>query len=189
MAALNHHIYYDDPSFIPENTNQQWIDAPCSWRCPICERQKPDLIRYSKAGQTYARLVEHHCHIGDLSRDIMKQYKISFSLGDKFKGLLERFPPILVCEDCNSADTKGKKECGAHRDFSFSPSEIKLFIKINDNQNHVVDGEKAKEIYGEIQNDLNNAWNAIDVLAKQIAETNYYDINAFTHNLIERGDA
>lgn len=39
-----------------------------------------------------------------------------------------RFPPTLICGDCNSADGAAKRKLGLPEDWSFSPEEIARFV-------------------------------------------------------------
>jgi hypothetical protein len=54
------------------------------------------------------------------------------------------YEEVLVCEDCNNADTEAKKQITAPRFFSFSIGQILSFIRSGDHQPHQVDASRAK---------------------------------------------
>jgi len=90
------------------------------WRCPSCGRTAQELVRWTKIqGPTWrARygdehgmgftitMTQHHCHGGG------------------------RFPPTLICGDCNSADGAVKRKHSLPAEWSFSPSEIGRFVTV-----------------------------------------------------------
>ena len=76
------------------------------WRCPVCGRKPQELIRWGKMGWA-AHIVVHHCH-------------------NEFK---PRFKKTIVCEDCNVGEGAVKAILGLPKNFSFSPKEMRLFLK------------------------------------------------------------
>ncbi len=178
---------FDDASAVPENTNQNWVDAHPGWCCPICKRFRNDIVRLSAKGQTYARIVEHHCHAGDLDGEIIKSHELSPLLRDRFEAILQRFPPIYVCEDCNGADMRAKRSVGARHAFSFTPEEIRQFIVVRRNLNHGLNGEIAKKIYEQVKPEMELVYKKIDELAALVSKTNYYDTRTNTYSIITRG--
>ncbi len=108
MVALNFSTL--DGTFIPDSTNRAWQDAHPGWMCPACSRSKFEIVRLTKAGKTYAKVVLHHCHISDLAHDIIQQYGLKPCFAERLSMLLERFKPTLICEDCNIADGYVKRE-------------------------------------------------------------------------------
>jgi hypothetical protein len=75
-----------------------------------------------------AGLHGHHDHGGDLD------------------GYGARFPETLICDQCNAADGRIKRTLRLPKDFSFSPDELRLFIKSVPHGSHTVDLEAAKNI-------------------------------------------
>lgn len=113
------------------------------WRCPSCNRSPQELIRWSEITGQYYRatygdehgmgwtisLVRHHCHsTGE---------HIALAAKDS------RFPPTMICGDCNSADGAVKRKLGLPTSFSFSPQEIGLFVTGKPHRGVVIDFEKA----------------------------------------------
>ncbi|OZY85151.1 hypothetical protein CBP51_14265 [Cellvibrio mixtus] len=58
-----------------------------------------------------------------------------------------RFPDAVICLQCNSADGAVKRKLKLHKEFSFSPEELSLFIKATPHGKHEIDYEIARAIY------------------------------------------
>jgi hypothetical protein len=58
-----------------------------------------------------------------------------------------RFNETVICDQCNVVDGAVKKKLKIYGYFSFSPSEIKQFIKATPHGRHRIDYVKAREIY------------------------------------------
>ncbi|MBK0052676.1 hypothetical protein [Stenotrophomonas sp. S39] len=108
------------------------------WRCPCCGRTAQQLIRWTEIrgpawrkayGDEYGMgftvtLAEHHCH------------------GDG------RFPPTLICGDCNSADGAAKRKWRLPESWSFSPEELSLFVTVAPHSGDThIDQELARQIF------------------------------------------
>lgn len=61
-----------------------------------------------------------------------------------------RFPDTVICDQCNAADGRVKRELALPDTFSFSPSEIREFIIAKPHGRHQVDLAKAKTIFERI---------------------------------------
>ncbi|MBY0297451.1 MAG: hypothetical protein K2X71_15660 [Methylobacterium sp.] len=108
------------------------------WTCPCCDRSVFELIRWSEItgpswrakyadehgmGFTIA-LHEHHCHGSG------------------------RFPRTLICGDCNWADGAVKRKYKLPADWSFSPAEIRCFVKMKPHSGEAtIIYEVARQIY------------------------------------------
>jgi hypothetical protein len=103
------------------------------WRCPGCNRTKYELIRctmlFPKSPHRYmgwaGGLHEHHDHSG-------------------WPG---RFPPTVMCEQCNDADKAAKRALGLPGDFSFSPAEIRGFVLATAHGWHLLNYAAARREY------------------------------------------
>jgi len=102
------------------HTDKKWTRLPRDWRCPSCRRSKYEQLRWTKSitgrgvpkgeYQWLAPIHEHHDHGGDT--------------GER----APRFPPTMLCFDCNIAEGRTKDRLDLPRDFSFSPVELSVFI-------------------------------------------------------------
>ena len=112
-----------------------WNHIPESWRCPGCGRSKFEIMRWTK------RFVKNGVRC--------KPYKdwIAILHGHHDHAINSRFDEVVVCDQCNIADAVVKRELKLNRNFSFSPSEIKQFIKATPHGRHRIDYVKAREIY------------------------------------------
>jgi hypothetical protein len=117
------------------------------WRCPCCGRNAHELIRWSfiknlnfreQFGDAYGMgftisMALHHDHSAD-------------GVGQQF-GVGGRFPPTLICGDCNSADGAVKLKLGLPGNFSFSSQEIARFVRCQPHSGRTeIDYDKAAGI-------------------------------------------
>jgi hypothetical protein len=124
--------------------NSIWASTSPEWSCPCCRRSKPDCARLGAKAQVLGKLVAHHDHIEDfidvVLSNISKELVIEASSSVDAQcfirrgwELFARFDRIVICEDCNNAEAKGKNLVGADqafyiyspRDFFFYPSTSK----------------------------------------------------------------
>lgn len=138
--------------------NSIWASASPDWTCPCCGRSKSACARLGSKRQMLGKLVAHHDHIADLIAvalsDLSRDLKITAASAvdaQKFLNrgseLFERFDRIVICEDCNNADAKGKALSGADTYFTFTPREISTFIRATVGQPHDLDDVALAETY------------------------------------------
>ena len=108
-----------------------FFHVPHDWRCPCCYRTKAEISRLDKNRNLFCPIVRHHDHLEDDIRGALS--KLERGAREAYASSLIRFPPILICNDCNVIDSAAKKEVNAPAYFSFAPHEIAAFIspKIN----------------------------------------------------------
>jgi hypothetical protein len=102
------------------HTHRKWAQVGDAWFCPSCKRTKFEQLTWTRSRTGNGRvlgpykwlapIVEHHDHGADRRRRV------------------PRFPPTLVCFDCNAADGRVKRMLALPSDFSFSPAELSTFI-------------------------------------------------------------
>lgn len=137
---------------------EYWIMTTQSWCCPVCKRNKSEIVRKDKNNRLICRLVEHHDHMRDILgkrfSDISATLKGGVVADDVAKrfamrssAMVSAYNNIVICQDCNNADSNAKKIAGAPADFSFSPAEISQFILPKNNAVHEIDRGKAREIW------------------------------------------
>ncbi|MHA1536820.1 MAG: hypothetical protein ACTSUD_04630 [Alphaproteobacteria bacterium] len=93
------------------------------------------------------------------------------------------FDSTIICVDCNNVDTTAKKKVGAHRDFSFSPSDIRRFVVVRQNESHEIDIGKLTEIWHFREPQLRRRFELADRIA-ELAATNkhwYEQADRFHH--------
>ncbi len=116
--------------------NKWWAFTPQNWKCPSCNKPKRELVRLSGSKCLVAKLVSHHDHTNELveshapvvwlpdgSRE-PTAYALREHLKGLAKGFLTRFPPTIVCEQCNNLELVLKKKLGIPETVTLSPSEI-----------------------------------------------------------------
>lgn len=127
-----------------ENTGS-FFDVPELWHCPICCRSKREFARRNKNGELLCRVVRHHDHF---EHHIEKQLRNAQPYAKQAMiASLCRFAPILICGDCNNADTAAKTTLGTPPEFSFAPFEIAAFILPLPNRAHTIDHKVAAQVY------------------------------------------
>lgn len=132
--------------------NSNWVETSQRWRCPCCERGKFEISRVGNKSQILAKLVIHHDHIEDALKAAFNKVFVESGTGDPTStglALVERMAPafssyahILICEDCNNADTAAKKILTNNgfdvRFQSFSIGQIRQFIHVVNNFPHSI---------------------------------------------------
>ncbi|WP_432239580.1 hypothetical protein [Herbaspirillum robiniae] len=134
-----------------------WSWTPMDWVCPACGRCKADIVRLNSKQQLMCRLVEHHDHMKDLlETEFVAACKASEKIvadefGKRFAArasqMVAAYDNAIICDDCNTADAKAKDAVSADRNFSFSPGEIRKFVKQEKNRPHSIDVQIALEIW------------------------------------------
>ena len=174
-----------------------WIATPTDWICPVCKRIKEKLVKINKHGDLSGHLHEHHDHMADLAKKRFDQISaqqtnvIADNISEKFvKRLayaLASYDNTIICSDCNVADTDAKKIISAHKDFSFSPTDISKFIIVSDNNKHEINYKIAKEMWDIQTINFQERLKLIDSIAL-IASQNkhWYQPSACTALQVER---
>lgn len=150
-----------------------------TWCCPVCHRGKREIARVDKNANLLCALVHHHDHLGDITNgrlpdmhDLEWEDRLpAMSLRDSF----QRFPEILICQDCNVAEGDAKKKAGAPRDFSFGPFEISTFIIVEPNRGHLIDIAKLSETYEKIRPSLGIYGDTIRGIARHQANPGEFE--------------
>jgi hypothetical protein len=139
--------------------NEAWAQTSIGWRCSCCLRQKYEIARLTDSGVLLCQLDWHHDHLADVAGGVMRGNLIADASDELFVTrkraceaaipLIERFAPILLCNDCNAADAAMKVRLGPDvpRAFSFTPREIAGFIKPMPHASHAVDEDAGKTLW------------------------------------------
>ncbi|RME60065.1 hypothetical protein D6779_02840 [Candidatus Parcubacteria bacterium] len=165
--------------------NEWWQLTPVDWVCPTCKRSKSEIARKNKNGALMCHLVEHHDHVADSLRKTFeifcKKAKGKFRATpdcDKFvkrvAPALAAFDNIVMCVDCNNADSSAKKLVGAPKEFSFSPVEIAKFIQAAPNLPHKIDKDAAQVCWAEAKNAFLLRQKLIRHLAEVAAQNDHW---------------
>lgn len=142
--------------------NQNWVVLPQLYQCPICLRRKPDLLRLDSFGDVMGAIAEHHDHIWNFVNaerrrfrpdwNLNEPYPIRLFFSDHLRPLVERFPRIAICEDCNNVEAAMKMAVGADTWFSFSPQEIAASIgEARPHMRHQFSHETARRLHDAAQ--------------------------------------
>lgn len=141
------------------DSNNGWDITPPNWSCPVCKRSKMHIARLNQQNILQGHLHNHHDHIIDYAKDgairITNEHHLDKTLTEKewwfikekIGGFLNRFDKVLICQDCNGADTKAKSVLNdICKYFTFTPNEISYFIKTEAHKPHKIDENKLHEI-------------------------------------------
>ena len=118
--------------------HQLWARVGPDWTCPSCRRTKYQILRWTTRNpgkpnrfqDWMAGLHEHHDH------------------ARSFQGVgIARFRPIVLCDQCNSADGLAKRRLALPENFSFSPDEIGRFVSATPHGRHRIDLATAERIF------------------------------------------
>lgn len=161
--------------------NTNWAGTDRGWICPSCQRNKAEIVRLSERGVLLCHLEWHHDHLRDYGKSVVKarsaqpernedRYGLMTAL-DATKTFCERFFTTLVCKDCNLAEGEAKQLLtDAPRDFSFSPAEIRRFVKPQPNAPHRIDEQIAISIWREVEDDVRDRIAFVEVIAERVAQ-------------------
>ena len=133
----------DYHSFDGGGGHKIWRETSDNWRCPVCNRTKFEILRWTKRQGPFRDGRRHpflgwyaclHCH-----HDHKQNPWIDLGSG--------RFKKLVICDHCNSVDGAVKRKYDLPDNFSFSPDEIKQFITARPHEKHEIDYERALQIY------------------------------------------
>jgi hypothetical protein len=139
--------------------NSWWASTWTGWMCPCCKRAKPQIARRSAGGVLLCRLEFHHDHLADRAKNVFRELNPRSEdrekniQADRAKDALmlfvERFEQTLICIDCNLSEGRAKLELAREidPDFTFSPSELASFIRVEPNRLHEVDLGRARLVW------------------------------------------
>jgi predicted Fe-S protein YdhL (DUF1289 family) len=113
-----------------------WKELDDYWTCPGCGRTKFEIMRWTKRFPNtpgavmgwVAALHTHHDHSAS-----------------------PRFREVVICDQCNSSDGAVKRKLGLPKNFSFSPQEIRMFVKATPHAKHEIDYNKAADVFTQLK--------------------------------------
>ena len=112
------------PLFLDRN----WCLTSQDFSCPVCELQKPDLIRPEKQALVASLHIDHD-HLADKITGFGKELGLEGAPGELFRRHLS-YEPVIVCRACNHIDSILKTlypDIDPH--FSFPPALKKSLIR------------------------------------------------------------
>lgn len=126
-----------------------FFEAEATWRCPCCYRSKGEFARLDKNGNLLCQIVFHHDHFGDEACERLRALKTfkDWQDGRVTEESFSRFPPVMICQDCNVADPAAKAIVAAPKAFSFAPCEIACFVRPSSGVPHRVDVASVQKVY------------------------------------------
>jgi len=127
-------------TFDGAHCKQIYAGLPADWQCPACRRNKYQIMRwtllYPNSPAPYegwaAGYHKYHDHGAE-------------------SGVAPRFEQAILCEQCNSADASAKRKLNLPKQFSFSPKEIAQFVAATPHGWHLLDYDRASQIYAAVQ--------------------------------------
>jgi len=166
--------------------NSHWIGSAQDWTCPCCSRSKFQVSRLGRKRQILAKLVIHHDHMGEALQAAFHAAFVragtdveqidGFRLVERMGHAFAAYEEVLVCEDCNNADTEAKKLVAAPPYFSFSIGQIRGFIQSGEHQPHHVDAATAQQTWKEARAAYELRMNLINAVARAAAtDTHWYE--------------
>lgn len=163
--------------------NNWWCLTPADWVCSACGRTKPEIAKKGSSGALICHLVEHHDHMDRYIRKRLGELvggRANFVatadaeiFAKRSSPALEAFEPTIICEDCNNADALAKKKAGAHPDFSFTPSDIRAFVKASPNRPHQILAEQLAFVWARRKAQLASRMELADKLC-ELASSNFH---------------
>lgn len=137
--------------------NRNWSGSDQGWMCPCCARSKFQISRIGNKQQILAKLVVHHDHMADAMKQAFYaafrqagtpvEQVDGLSLVARMGSAFAAYEEVLICEDCNHADTEAKKIVSAPSFFSFSIRQISQFITCADHRPHTVDATQVHALW------------------------------------------
>lgn len=164
--------------------NAHWIGSSQAWSCPCCGRSKFHISRVGKKNQILAKLVVHHDHMGEA---LKAAFHVAFEeagtrdaqiegnrLVERIGSAFAAYEEVLICEDCNNADTEAKKLLEAPSFFSFSIGQIRSFIQSSAHHPHDVDADAAHQRWKEARPAYELRMELIRTVAQAAATDNHW---------------
>lgn len=118
------------------------------WACPGCRRSKFQILRWTMLFPKLPSRREgwaggYHSHHDHGADEV---------LGSALENprSAPRFAREVICEQCNAADAAAKRKLALPSRFSFSPSEIRTFVRPTAHGFHEVDYEMAHRMYQQV---------------------------------------
>lgn len=133
-------------SFDGAHCRQLWAKLDDHWQCPCCDRTRYELLRWTmlfpKRPDTRegwaVGLHTHHDHGTD-------PYATKPLPGQPRR--ITSFAPVMICEQCNSADGTAKRHLGLPSSFTFAPVEIRQFVRPTPHGKHIIRYDLAQMIF------------------------------------------
>jgi hypothetical protein len=122
---------------------QLWNSLGDTWHCPACGRSKFEIMRWTK--RRWKAYVGKCDPYDDWMAGFHKHHDHSVPL--IYPRPDGRFPTLIICDQCNSADGVAKRKLGLPEDFSFSPEEIRQFVTSEPHGKHKINFDIARKIY------------------------------------------
>lgn len=164
--------------------NAHWIGSSQAWSCPCCGRSKFHISRVGKKNQILAKLVVHHDHMGEA---LKAAFHVAFEeagtrdaqiegnrLVERIGSAFAAYEEVLICEDCNNADTEAKKLLEAPSFFSFSIGQIRSFIQSSAHHPHDVEADAAHQRWKEARPAYELRMELIRTVAHAAATDNHW---------------
>lgn len=164
--------------------NSWWVKTAQDWACPACGRAKLDIARLNSKGEAMCQLVEHHDHMRDVlkrrfgeisaSREVVVADELAEKFAKRSATMVAAYDNTIICGDCNNADVVAKKSAATHRDFSFSPQELRRIVKPAANRPHEIDSSVAQAIWAEQRMTFDLRIKIIDRIAEISANNEHW---------------
>ncbi len=131
---------------LPLHLNYLWALTPQNFRCPICQRSKPYLLRKLRQ-----RVLAHLCIDHDHLLDYLDALAARSCFRGNLRGLYDRhmsFAPLICCNQCNGIDSSVKLRAPqVHRFFTFTPAHKATLLKCYRRSHHWINLERALKIW------------------------------------------
>lgn len=128
---------------------ERWRTLPADWACPGCGRTKVEILRWGRhpggRWRWTAAVALHHDHGAPCGRSRAEL----LAWGPKEGHPAPRFPPTVICAGCNAAEDRAKRRLGLPERFSFSPADIRRFVRPTPHGAHQIDYEVAQRVWEE----------------------------------------
>lgn len=136
-----------------------WAMTPQDWICPGCGRGKVDIARLNSHNEAMCHLHEHHDHMKEVLERKFRELAVSKrdvvandvceDFAKRSSSMIVAYEPTIICADCNTADGAAKRLVGTPGDFSYSPQEIRKFVRAQPNRPHEIDKQVAQAVWEE----------------------------------------
>ena len=118
-----------------------WNGLSDSWVCPACLRSKREIMRWTKrqARPVLGIMEDYYGWMAGLHRH--HDHTVEYGSSNT------RFLMTVICDQCNAAEGRAKRQLSLPKDFSFAPAEIRRFVNPIPHGRHTVELEIAKQIF------------------------------------------
>jgi rubredoxin len=148
------YVAYSDPV-----SPRRWTETAEDWQCPVCERKKPEIIRWSKSGKWSGGVREHFQPVAEADPDSLWARR-SLLPGFRNFFVIRDIEIVNICSGCQDVMTQLKQRRQDIRDQFLYARDVRVCLTaVTPHVPHEVEWEELASRVS-INRDVGPAWDA-----------------------------